>query len=394
MQGYDVIVVGGGAAGLMCAGLAGQRGKRILVLERTSKVGKKILMSGGGRCNFTNMDVTPANYLSTNPHFCKSALSRYTQWDFIGLVAQYGIPYHEKKLGQLFCDNSAKDILDLLLDQCDKGNVTIKTHCDIRAIDGQDRLRLDTDKGMFEADAVVIASGGLSIPTMGVTGFGYEVAQQFGLQIIPTRAGLVPFIFSDSFREMANRLSGLSVDSVLSNERASFRENILFTHRGLSGPAVLQLSSYWREGEVIHADLLPEQDALQWLLACKKNQPKSLLRTVLAEQLPRKLVLELEQLGWQGSAERPLAEFNHKTLEAVAELLQQWELKPAGTEGYRTAEVTLGGVDTDGLSSKTMECQTRSGLFFIGEVVDVTGHLGGFNFQWAWASAHAAAMAV
>lgn len=394
MQGYDVVVVGGGAAGLMCAALAGQRGKSVLLLERTAKVGKKILMSGGGRCNFTNLDVTPANYLSANPHFCKSALSRYTQWDFIGLVAEYGIPYHEKKLGQLFCDNSAKDILDMMLDQCRKGNVTIRTHCDIRAIDGQDRLRLDTDKGLFEGDAVVIATGGLSIPTMGVTGFGYDVAQQFGLEIIPTRPALVPFVFSDSFRDLSNRLSGLSVDTVLSNERASFRENILFTHRGLSGPAVLQLSSYWREGQTVYVNLLPGQNALDWLQGCKKSQPKSLLRTVLSELLPRKLVLELEQLGWQASAEKPLAEIGNKTLEVVAELLQQWGLKPAGTEGYRTAEVTLGGVSTDGLSSKTMECKTRSGLFFIGEVVDVTGHLGGFNFQWAWSSAYAAAMGV
>lgn len=393
-QGYDVVVVGGGAAGLMCAGLAGQRGKRVLVLERTSKVGKKILMSGGGRCNFTNMDVTPANYLSANPHFCKSALSRYTQWDFIGLVAQHGIAYHEKKLGQLFCDNSAKDILDMLLAECDKGGVTIITHCDIRQIDGNDRLRLDTDKGRFEADTVVIASGGLSIPSMGVTGFGYEVARQFGLNVLPTRAALVPFTFSDGFRELSNRLSGLSVDSVLSNEEAAFRENILFTHRGLSGPAVLQLSSYWREGESITADILPGQDALDWLLACKNNQPKSLLRTVLAEKLPRKLVLELENLWWRDNAEKPLAEFGNKMLESIAGKLQRWEMKPAGTEGYRTAEVTLGGVDTDGISSKTMECKTRSGLFFIGEVVDVTGHLGGFNFQWAWASAYAAAMAV
>jgi predicted Rossmann fold flavoprotein len=394
VQGYDVVIVGGGAAGLMCAAQAGQRGKKVVVLERTAKVGKKILMSGGGRCNFTNLDVTPANYLSANPHFCKSALSRYTQWDFIGLVAQYGIPYHEKKLGQLFCDNSAKDILDLLLAECSKGDVTIKTNSDIRQIDGNDRLTLDTSLGQFEADAVVIASGGLSIPTMGVTGFGYDVARQFGLNVLPTRAGLVPFTFSDHIKDISNRLSGLSLDAVLSNERASFRENILFTHRGLSGPAVLQLSSYWQEGETIAADLLPGVDVLRWLLDCKKQQPKALLRTVLAEQLPRKLVLELETLWWKEQAEKPLAEFGNKLLEQIAAQLNGWVLKPAGTEGYRTAEVTLGGVDTDGLSSKTMECKTRSGLFFIGEVVDVTGWLGGYNFQWAWASAYAAAMAV
>lgn len=394
MQGYDVVVVGGGAAGLMCAAQAGQRGKRVIVLERTAKVGKKILMSGGGRCNFTNLDVTPAHYLSANPHFCKSALSRYTQWDFIGLVAQYGIPYHEKKLGQLFCDNSARDILDLLLAECNKGNVTLKTHCDIHQIDGNDRLRLDTSLGRFEADAVVIASGGLSIPTMGVTGFGYDVARQFGLNVLPTRAGLVPFTFSDHIKDISNRLSGLSLDVVLHNTRARFHENMLFTHRGLSGPAVLQLSSYWQEGEAITADLLPGTDVLPWLLDCKTQQPKALLRTVLAERLPRKLVLELEALWWKDQAEKPLAEFGNKRLEQIAVQLNGWVLKPAGTEGYRTAEVTLGGVDTDGLSSKTMECKTRSGLFFIGEVVDVTGWLGGYNFQWAWASAYAAGMAV
>lgn len=394
MQGFDVIVVGGGAAGLMCAAMAGQRGKRVVVLERTAKVGKKILMSGGGRCNFTNLDVTPAHYLSANPHFCKSALSRYTQWDFIGLVAQYGIPYHEKKCGQLFCDDSARDILNLLLAECHKGNVTIKTNCDIRQIDANDRFCLDTNQGFYEAEAVVIATGGLSIPTMGVTGYGYQVAQQFGLTIQPTRAGLVPFTFSDTVKELSNRLSGLSLDCILSNERAAFHENILFTHRGLSGPAVLQLSSYWCEGETIQADLLPGIQALQWLLDAKRQQPKSLLRTVLAESLPRKLVLEFERLWWKDLAEKPLAEFSNKVLESIAVQLNGWTLKPAGTEGYRTAEVTLGGVDTDGLSSKTMECKTRSGLFFIGEVVDVTGWLGGYNFQWAWSSAYAAAMAV
>lgn len=394
VQGFDVVVVGGGAAGLMCAAQAGQRGKRVLVLERTTKVGKKILMSGGGRCNFTNLDVTPAHYLCGNPHFCKSALSRYTQWDFIGLVGQYGIPWHEKKHGQLFCDNSAKDILDMLLAECSKGNVCVKTGCDIQQVSADNGFRLETGLGQFRADALVMATGGLSIPSMGVTGFGYEVAQQFGHEVLPIRAGLVPFTFSDHIKPLANRLSGLSLDVRLSNARQQFRENLLFTHRGISGPAVLQLSSWWQPGETIEVDLLPDQDVAQWLLACKQKQPKTLLRTLLAESLPRKLVLELEALWWNEQAEKPLGEFSNKWLEQMAGLLKAWVLKPSGTEGYRTAEVTLGGVDTNGLSSRTMESKTQPGLFFVGEVVDVTGFLGGFNFQWAWSSAHAAAMAV
>lgn len=393
VKGFDVVIVGGGAAGLMCAAQAAQRGKKVVVLERTSKVGKKILMSGGGRCNFTNMDVTPANYLSANPHFCKSALSRYTQWDFIGLVAQYGIPYHEKKLGQLFCDNSAQDILDLLLAECEKGGVTIRTQCDIQSVEHNQHFQLHTNQGLIETDVLVMASGGLSIPSMGVTGFGYEIAQQFGMQVLPTRAGLVPFTFTDAFKDLSNRLSGLSVDVMLSNERTAFRENILFTHRGLSGPAVLQLSSYWQQGETIEVDLLPGEDVTAWLLNTKKSGAKALLRNLLAEKLPRKLVQELEALWWPEAAEKALADFSNRQLEEIAGKVQRWVLKPAGTEGYRTAEVTLGGVDTDFLSSKTMESKTRSGLFFIGEVVDVTGWLGGFNFQWAWASAYAAAQA-
>ena len=394
MQGFDVLVIGGGAAGLMCAAQAGQRGKRVLVLERSNKVGKKILMSGGGRCNFTNLDVTPANYLSANPHFCKSALSRYTPWDFIGLVGEYEIPWHEKKLGQLFCDNSASDILQMLLAECEKGHVDIRTGCEIRLIDNNNNcFQLETSLGRFEADALVIATGGLSIPTLGGSGYGYDVARQFDLKLLPTRPGLVPLTFSDGFKEMTNRLSGLSLDVVLSNTRNCFRENLLFTHRGLSGPAVLQLSSYWLPGETVAVNLLPEVDVADWLLQSKQTQPKTLMRTLLAEKLPRKLVLELEAIWWQAQAETPLAQWNNKMLEQIATLLEHWELKPAGTEGYRTAEVTLGGVDTDCLSSRTMECKTQSGLFFIGEVVDVTGWLGGYNFQWAWASAYAAAVA-
>lgn len=391
---FDVLIVGGGAAGLLCASLAAQRGKRVALLERTAKVGKKILMSGGGRCNFTNLDITPENYLSQNPHFCKSALSRYTQWDFIGLVCDYGIPYHEKKSGQLFCDNSAKDILDMLLAECHKYQVVIHTRCEIESLEHNGNFRLATNQGFYTAEAVVIASGGLSIPTMGVTGFGYQLARQFDMAVVPTSAALVPFTLSDPLKAMANRLSGISVDVVAENARASFRENLLFTHRGLSGPAMLQLSSYWRPGEAISINLLPDLTLPEWLLAQKAQQPKLRLRSVLGQALPKKLVAELESLCWHKETTTPLAEINHETLHDIARQLAAWQIKPASTEGYRTAEVTLGGVATEGLSSKTMESRHQNGLFFIGEVVDVTGHLGGYNFQWAWSSAYAAAQAL
>lgn len=390
---FDVIVVGGGAAGLMCASMLGKQGNRVVVLERTSKPGKKILMSGGGRCNFTNMDITPENYLSNNPHFCKSALSRYTQWDFIGLVCDYGISYHEKKLGQLFCDESSKDILNMLLAECEKAGVEIHTRCEIYELSDSAGYRLDTSKGVYRSENVVIASGGLSIPSMGVTGFGYEVAEQFGMRVLPTRAGLVPFTLSDKWKEVSNRLSGLSADVLLENEQAAFRENLLFTHRGMSGPSVLQLSSYWHAGESITIDLLPEEQS-DFLIPFKASHPKSQLKTILTKYLPKKLVAELVSQWWEKDSEAPLAELSNTTLESIGDQLTRWQIKPSGTEGYRTAEVTLGGVDTEGLSSKTMESNVASGLYFIGEVVDVTGHLGGYNFQWAWSSAFAAAEAI
>lgn len=394
IQSYDVAIVGGGAAGLFCAALAAAKGRRVVVLERTAKVGKKILMSGGGRCNFTNLDVTPENYLSANPHFCKSALSRYTQWDFIGLVCEYGIAYHEKKAGQLFCDNSARDILNLLLAECDKAGAEIHTRVEISAFTGDGVYQLETNRGIYRADTVVIASGGLSIPTMGVTGFGYDVARQFGLNVLPVSPALVPFTLGAPWLDVASRLSGLSVDVLAQNQRAAFHENLLMTHRGLSGPAMLQLSSYWQPGEPITIDLLPAESATDWLLDAKRSQPRSLLRTVLNSRLPKKLVAELEAAWWQPLAETPLSQWKDERLAETGERLGAWELVPSGTEGYRTAEVTLGGVDTGELSSKTMESRSRSGLFFIGEVVDVTGHLGGFNFQWAWSSAYAAAQAI
>ncbi|MCG8673455.1 MAG: NAD(P)/FAD-dependent oxidoreductase [Pseudomonadales bacterium] len=391
---FDVIIVGGGAAGLMCASKVASYGKRTLLLERTNKVGKKILMSGGGRCNFTNLDITPENYISNNPHFAKSALSRYTQWDFIGLVCEYGVAYHEKTLGQLFCDNSSKDILRILLQENEKHGVSIKTNTDIYGVSFENNYRVETSKGEFRAETVVVASGGLSIPSMGVTGFGYELAEQFGMKIIPTVPALVPFTLSGELKQFAERLSGVSLPVTMGNKRANFYESMLFTHRGLSGPAVLQLSSYWKPGESISIDLLPGEDAKGWLLAAKQSNPKSLLRTLLGQKMPKKLVQELVDNYWQALNEKNIGDFSHQVISEVADLLSDWQIKPSGTEGYRTAEVTMGGVDTNYLSSKSMESTTQPGLFFIGEVVDVTGHLGGYNFQWAWSSAYAAAQAI
>ena len=393
---FDVIIIGGGASGLMCAASAGQRGRRVLVLDSSNKIGKKILMSGGGRCNFTNLFVEPENYLSANPHFCISALNRYTQWDFIALVEKHRIAYHERKHGQLFCDDSAKDILAMLVNECERTqHVTIQTHCTVEkitpAIDGQIGFELQTGKGRFFCQSLVIATGGLSIPTMGATGFGYEVAKQFGHQVLATRAGLVPFTFTDGFKAVSERLSGLALDvTMTAKDSTRFNENLLFTHRGLSGPAVLQLSNYWQLGETVEINLLPQLDISFWLKEQKLQHPKSLLRTQLMPLLSKSLVLELQALHWPNYAETPMAEMPDSVLLTIADALQAWQLKPSGTEGYRTAEVTLGGVDTRELSSKTMESKKQKGLYFIGEVVDVTGWLGGYNFQWAWSSGVAA----
>ena len=394
MNDYDVIVLGGGGAGLMCASVAGRRGRRVVVLEGSNKVGKKILMSGGGRCNFTNLHCEPLRFVSANPDFCISALSRYTQWDFIALVEKYGIDYHEKADGQLFCDNSSKDILALLTTECEQANVRILTDCDITSVGKSDRYTVSSNGNIYTAESLVIATGGLSIPKMGASDFGYRLARQFGLKVRDTRAGLVPFTFSGAIHEVTKRLSGLSLPATVSVPDATFTESVLFTHRGLSGPAVLQLSSYWQAGNDIHLDLLPDHDAETLLLAAKTVQPRALVRTVLSEILPRALVLELQALFWRDSADAPLAEVGGDTLRQVASRLHDWVLRPAGTEGYRTAEVTLGGIDTDELSSKTMQCKRQPGLYCIGEVVDVTGHLGGFNFQWAWSSARAAGGAI
>lgn len=395
---YDTVVLGGGAAGLMCAITAARRGRRILVLEKSNKIGKKILMSGGGKCNFTNLHIAPERFLSANPHFCKSALSRYTQWDFIELVKQHEIEYFEKETvnglsGQLFCRQSSKQIVAMLLEECQQNGVEIRTQCDTSEVRLAGSYHLTTNQGKFVGNSLVVASGALSIPSLGGSGFGYTLAEQFGIELLPRKAGLVPFTFTDSTHDLCQRLSGLSCEVSMSNSKTQFREDLLFTHRGLSGPAVLQLSSYWCPGESVDIDLLPGLNAENLLLEWKKKHPRALLRSHLSHRLPHKLVDELQHLLWTEFAERPLADWPDKRLQAAASNLNKWRLKPAGTEGYRTAEVTLGGVDTRALSSKTMESKTP-GLFFIGEVVDVTGHLGGFNFQWAWSSGFAAGMAL
>ncbi len=394
MKFYDVIILGAGASGLMCAVTAAQRGRSVLVLEGSNKPGKKILMSGGGRCNFTNVEVDANNYISTNPHFCISALKRYSQWDFIDAVQRHSIKYEQRKHGQLFCLDSAKDILNMLLDGCKQLSVSLKTHVIIKSVktstEGAARYQVDTENLSYQCYSLVIATGALSIPKMGASGFGYQIAEQFGLNVLPRSAGLVPFTFSDHFKEVLGRLSGLAVDVELSCGKISFRENILFTHRGLSGPAALQISNYWQSGKTLTVNLFPDFILGEYLIMQKMQQSKAILKTVLSAHLAKSLVTELQAIYWPESAQTPLAEISNKKLLLIAKQLQAWELKPAGTEGYRTAEVTLGGVDTHDLNSKTMEAIKQPGLFFIGEVVDVTGWLGGYNFQWAWSSAYSA----
>ena len=389
----DVLIIGASAAGLMCAIEAGKRGRKVMVLDHANKPGKKILMSGGGRCNFTNTDISASNYLSHNPHFCKSALSRYTQWDFIALVNEYQIPYHERDLGKLFCDDSAKDILHMLLAECKKAKVDIRLDCDIKNIAHKTNtgFEIESSQGIFQTTSLVIASGGLSIPKMCASPFGYKVAEQFGHHIWPTTAGLVPFTLQPHDKENLAELSGIAVESCVSNERIQFNENMLFTHRGLSGPAILQISSYWQAGEAISINLLPALDLVGFIKKRQATQPNIKLRTALADALPKRLIPAM--LG-QDTADKPLQELSQVRIEAIAKQLQHWQIKPNGTEGYRTAEVTLGGVDCNELSSKTMESGKVAGLYFIGEVVDVTGWLGGYNFQWAWSSGWCAGQVV
>lgn len=391
MSFFPVIIIGAGAAGLMCAAKAAARGRGVLLLDHANKPGKKILMSGGGRCNFTNMYCEPGNFLSQNPHFCKSALARYSQWDFVELVVRHDVPYHEKKLGQLFCDRKASDILNLLLAECDEHGVDLRLDTSVETIEKSERgYRLHTSGGTFTCESLVVATGGLSIPTLGATGFGYQVAKQFGHNLLPTRAGLVPFTITEpQLKALCGELSGTSVeDCLVSCNGQSFKENILFTHRGLSGPAILQISSYWQPGDAIEINLLPHIDLPEWLAAQQRERPNTELKTLLSELFTKKMAGLLAE---QWFVSKPLKQYTPAELEAVATRLSEWQLVPAGTEGYRTAEVTLGGIDTREVSSKTMESQKSAGLYFIGEVLDVSGHLGGFNFQWAWASAHAAA---
>ena len=389
----DVLIIGASASGLMCAIEAGKRGRKVVVLDHANRAGKKILMSGGGRCNFTNMNIEADNYLSHNPHFCKSALSRYTQWDFIALVNEHNIAYHERDLGKLFCDNSAKDILDMLLDECKKAKVKIILDCRIEDIKKTDsgRFIIKTSVAGFSATSCVIASGGLSIPKMCASPLGYKVAEQFGLHLWPTSPGLVPFTLQPQDKQKLEALAGISVECLVSNECAQFRENILFTHRGLSGPAILQISSYWRPGETINIDFLPGINIAEWLTTRRKKQPQVKLKTIIAEILPKRLLPVLLNPAF---IEQPLQNLSKEKINNIAKKLQQWQIKPNATEGYRTAEVTLGGVDCDEISSKTMESKKVKGLFFIGEVIDVTGWLGGYNFQWAWSSGWCAGQVV
>lgn len=372
----------------MCAAQAGKRGKRVLVLEHAAKVAGKIRISGGGACNFTNLHTTPKNFLSQNPHFCVSALSRYTQHDFIALVKKHGIAYHEKTLGQLFCDGSSRQIIDMLLQECADAHVEIRTGAQVNTIARSEAgYHLHTNTGALTGTSLVIATGGPSIPKMGSSGFGYEVANQFGLQVIVPRAGLVPITFTGPMLAYVQSLAGVAVDAVVSCNKTSFTEAILFTHRGMSGPAMLQISSYWNDGDTITIDLSPHQNAWDYLKAEKQRNNRQELHTLLARLLPKRLAARLCE---DQQATQKLAELPDKQLKTLAEAIHQWRIIPNGTEGYRTAEVTLGGIDTNALSSKTFEAKAVPGLYFIGEVVDVTGHLGGFNFQWAWSSGHAA----
>jgi predicted Rossmann fold flavoprotein len=400
----DVLVIGGGAAGLMCAIAAGRRGRRVRVLEHANRCGKKILMSGGGRCNFTNTGTTPAQFLSENPHFCKSALARYRPADFVAMVEAHGIAYHEKELGQLFCDDSSKQIVAMLLEECRRAGVRVDTATAVAHVDALDaggfRVRtVPSREGGSRGEGVattiiaaslVVATGGLSIPSLGATAFGYDLARRFGHAVLPTRAGLVPLTLSGKHQEHYADLAGVSLHVSARCGKARFDNAMLITHRGLSGPAILQVSSYWEPGRELLLDLLPEHDIESWLRERQAEQPAALLQTVLADVFPKRFAQRLCETWF---ASKPMRQYTHGELPAIARQLAHWPIVASGTEGYRTAEVTLGGIDTRELSSTTMESKRRAGLYFVGEVVDVTGWLGGYNFQWAWASGHAAGFA-
>lgn len=381
---FDVVIIGAGAAGMMCAIEAGKRGRRVLVLDKAKKAGRKILISGGGKCNFTNLYVGPENFLSNNPHFCKSALARYSQWDFISLFSSYDLSWEEREHGQLFCEQSAKAVVAMLLNECELAGVSFLFDCDVEQIQHEDLFLINTSEGLFQSSSLVVATGGPSIPRMGATDFGLQIAKQFGLKNIPFVAGLVPFTFENNFfNRYLKGLEGISLDARISCERINFREQLLITHRGLSGPVALQASSYWRKGQSIQIDLLPDLDVYQWLSERKDERPDSELKNLLSEKLPRRLA---QRLCEHDLGSKPMKQYTPKELKNIGYILNNWVLKPAGTEGMRTAEVATGGVDTNELSSRTMEANKVKGLYFIGETVDVTGHLGGFNFQWAWSS--------
>lgn len=394
MEKFDAIVIGAGAAGLFCAAQAGQRGLRVLVLDNGKKAGRKILMSGGGRCNFTNLYTEPAAYLSHNPHFCKSALARFTQWDFIALVQKYQIAYHEKTLGQLFCDDSAQQIIDLLLAECALGAVVVRLRSEVTSVEKQGEEFVVTVNGkQVSTHSLIVACGGLSMPGLGATPFGYRLAEQFGLPVLPTRAALVPFTLHKPLLTELQALSGVAVPATVTAQNGiRFAENILFTHRGLSGPAILQISSYWQPGEYVSINLLPGADLAEFFVIQREKHPNLSLRNALAKLLPKRLVECLQTMG--DLPDVALNQLSKAAQQDITDKLQNWQVQPNGTEGYRTAEVTLGGVDTLALSSKTMEARDVQGLYFIGEVTDVTGWLGGYNFQWAWSSAWACAQAL
>lgn len=386
---YDVVVIGGGAAGLLCAIEAGKRGRRVVVLEHADRIGKKIAISGGGRCNFTNIQTSADNFISANPHFCKSALARYTPADFVALVEKHRIPYHEKKLGQLFCDEGSRRIIELLLHECEAADVEIRCSATVRSLEKKANFQVDTVAGTLTSQSLVVATGGLSIPTLGATDFGYRMARQFDLAIEEPRPALVPFTLSNQMQRKLTTLSGVSIDALVSCRGRQFRENILVTHRGLSGPAILQISSYWRPGAGISINLLPEHDAGKLLREDQNGEME--LANFLSQFLPRRFAHAWCELN---APSQPLKRFTPAKLADIAERLNHWEVAPSGTEGYKKAEVTAGGVSTGELSSQTMEVKKVPGLYFIGEVVDVTGQLGGYNFQWAWASGYAAGQSV
>ena len=389
MKKIDVLIIGASASGLMCAIEAGKRGRTVLVLDHANKAGKKILMSGGGRCNFTNYDVSADNYISQNPHFCKSALSRFTQWDFLAMIDKHKIPFHERSHGELFCNDSAKDILNMLLEESKQAGVTIQLNVKIENIkkNSDEIFEVKTTQETIKSDSLVVACGGLSIPKMCASPLGYQIAEQFDLNIIPTAAGLVPFTLQPEDKERYATLSGIAIDSLVSCGNQSFRENILFTHRGLSGPSILQISSYWKPGNTVIVNLLPDINLVEILNIAREDQAKRQLNTVLIKYLPKRLISVFFEDDLLKCA---LQSLSQKQIESIANTLHQWNVKPNGTEGYRTAEVTLGGVDCDEISSKTLEAKKISGLYFIGEILDVTGWLGGYNFQWAWASGYCA----